>query len=304
MRRLTIAVAALVVAGLNRTVGRLPAKPPAPGEYVRVEGRDLHFVDSGGDGPVVVLLHGMSSTHADFERLTPLLGGVRILAVDRPGYGWSRGGPLDYRRQVDAVAELIATVDAAPAVVVGHSMGAVTALGLALRHREVVAGLVLVAPAAGGCRNGRGSRRSAHMIRALHRPGLKQVGDQLFNGLLRKALAHTAMRRAYGAGGIDRTHMQRVLSVTLSDENLDAIAVDRLAFNAAGRWLDPRCGSIACPTEIVAADDDAVVPVKYARRLAKMMPGATLRETIGGHTLPQSNPKAVAAAVRRVLAAL
>jgi len=186
---------------------------------------------------------------------------------------------------------------------VGHSMGAVVALGLAIRHPADVAGLVLVAPAAGGCRNGRTSRATARFLKTLHRPGLKQTSDFLFNGLLRKGIAHTAMRRAYGSGGMDEQHRKRVLSVTLSDDNLDAIAGDRLEFNETGKWVDAHLPEIGCPVEIVAAGDDHVVPVKFARRLANTLPHARLTETSGGHTLPQSNPKPVAAAVRRALAA-
>jgi pimeloyl-ACP methyl ester carboxylesterase len=296
-----------LLALLNQTIGRLPSKPPASGEFAAVAGRSLHYTDNRGDGPPVVLLHGMSSTHADFERVLPLLAEghprARVVAIDRPGYGWSRGGPASFIEQVDAVHELLQKAAVAPATVVGHSMGATVALGLAIRHPGAASALVLVAPAAGGCRNGSRAQRGARLVQTLHRPGVKQFGDLFFNGLLRKALAHTAMRRAYGADGIDAAHMRRVLSVTLSDENLDAIAEDRLEFNPAGEWIDARCGSLAAPAWIVSAADDHVVPLKFAHRLAKMLPLATVRETVGGHPLPQTNPKAVAETIDQALVA-
>ncbi len=271
-------------------------------------GCELHFTDDGeGEEPPIVLLHGMSSTHADFEQVVPLLRARwpdrRVVAVDRPGYGWSRGGALGFHDQIEAIHALLGEVDAAPAVVVGHSMGAAMALGLAIAYPGDVSALVLVAPAAGGIRNRRPARAMARAVKALHLPVVKQVGDVLFSDLLRKSIAHAAMRRAFGDTAIDEEHRRRVLSVTLSDDNLDAIAVDRLEFNAAGEWLDANCAAVEAPVTIVAAGDDDVVPVKYARRLAKMLARAELRETIGGHTLPHTNPEAVAMAVASAIPA-
>lgn len=299
-----------LLAVVNCTIGRLPRKPPPHGSFAEVAGVELHFVEtgsvetgsveSGSAGPAVVLLHGMSSTHGDFDRVVARLGAQRAIAVDRPGYGWSRGGPLPFERQIEALHELIERRAAAPAVVAGHSLGATLALGLASRYPQDVERLVLIAPAAGGVRNRRPARVQARVIKFFHLPVIKQLSNLLFTNVLRKSFATIGMRKAFGAGGVDPAYRERVLAVTLSDDNLDAIALDRLEFNRVGEWVDARTPAVATPVTIVAARDDSVVPFGYARRLAKWLPNVTLVETTGGHTIPQINPMAVAQAIQAV----
>jgi pimeloyl-ACP methyl ester carboxylesterase len=104
----------------------------------------------GGNGPPVVLVHGLAGSTRWWEpTLPPLLEGHRVHLVDLPGFGaMARRGrrlALD-----DAAAWLGAWGDAiglGSTVVVGHSMGAIVALDAAATRPDLVRGLVLVAPA-------------------------------------------------------------------------------------------------------------------------------------------------------------
>ena len=109
-------------------------------------------VDAGrGVGAVpVVLLHGLTDASTCWPTVLPRYAGTRpVVALDARGHG---GTPLPDELftvaalAADAAAALRA-LDLGPALVVGHSMGGVTAEELALAAPELVAGLVLEDPA-------------------------------------------------------------------------------------------------------------------------------------------------------------
>lgn len=85
-------------------------------------------VERGGDGPLLVLLHGLGATGEVWRGVADLWPGS-WLAVDLPGHG--RSAALD-RYSFGAFAAAVATVvPAGPVAVLGHSLGGVVALTLA-----------------------------------------------------------------------------------------------------------------------------------------------------------------------------
>ncbi|GGS11174.1 hypothetical protein GCM10010169_64700 [Micromonospora fulviviridis] len=121
------------------------ALPPA--DELTVTGRRMRC-RIAGDGPPVVLLHGIGRTLEDFAALHAALArDHRVLAVDLPGHGGS--APLDDPHTLPALAAAVAGfLDAAavtgPAHLVGNSLGGAVAMRLAADAPERVASLVLV----------------------------------------------------------------------------------------------------------------------------------------------------------------
>lgn len=101
------------------------------------------YVHEAGDGPLVVLVHGVMDRSNGMLRTRRILQGrFRIVRYDRRGYGRSRPAapPVsDFERQVDDLAEVLA---GRPAVVVGHSYGGILALALAQRQPELTRSVV------------------------------------------------------------------------------------------------------------------------------------------------------------------
>lgn len=115
---------------------------------------DLSYLDSGGAGPVVVLLHGLAGSAQELAPTAEALAdGYRVLLLDQRGHGHSIRRPADTSREayVDDVVALIDTAaDGGPVPVVGQSMGAHTALLLAAWHPRAVRHLVLLEGGVGG----------------------------------------------------------------------------------------------------------------------------------------------------------
>ena len=118
-------------------------------------GSDLAHERTGGSGPVVVALHGLTSSRRR-ERLMGLdvtegLDGVRRVAYDARGHGLSPGvaDPAVYRWPALAEDLLTLLEDLAPTEpvhAVGSSMGAATALHAAVREPSRFASLTLMLP--------------------------------------------------------------------------------------------------------------------------------------------------------------
>jgi len=110
--------------------------------------RTRYFV--GGEGPPLVVVHGLGGAAVNFTLLAPLLARHhRVLIPDLPGHG--RTEPLeradDLTAYADHVAALAELEGMFPAPLVGYSMGGVIALRLAVSRPKSVTGLALVAAA-------------------------------------------------------------------------------------------------------------------------------------------------------------
>lgn len=128
----------------------MPAEIPGFEErIVEVRGGRVRSL-VGGEGPPVVLVHGLTGAASNFVSLAPLLASrFRVLVPELPGHGGSP--PLAAAPNLDALAEPVHAAASAegmlPAVVVGHSLGGLVALRLAMRRPDAVRGLVLAGAA-------------------------------------------------------------------------------------------------------------------------------------------------------------
>lgn len=108
-------------------------------------GRGLSYLDFGGDGPVIVALHGTFGRGLIFRRVaTALQGQARVVAPDQRGHGYSdhRGG-FGRAEFVSDAAGFIQGLGAGPVVVLGHSLGGITAYQLAARCPGLVSALII-----------------------------------------------------------------------------------------------------------------------------------------------------------------
>jgi pimeloyl-ACP methyl ester carboxylesterase len=97
------------------------------------------------DGAVVLMLHGLTSSSASWRHVAPALGAnFRVIAPDARGHGdseWTKDYSVDL--MTDDVVGFCEAVGILGAIVVGHSMGAVTAYALAARQPDLIRRLVL-----------------------------------------------------------------------------------------------------------------------------------------------------------------
>ncbi len=294
----TLVVLVVVLTAVNLTAAKLPSIPQADGAYISLRGKDIHYVEQPGDGPPVLMIHGLPGTLKDFDPVVPQLKGRHVITIDRPGFGWSRGGWLPYQEQIDLVHEMLTQLRLSPVIVVGHSFGGTVALGLARRYPEDVAKMVLVAPGAGGMRSKPMDLFNAHYVRFSQLPVVRTVNDVVAGDVIKRLAATGGATRAFDPKPVDPAYERRLLSVTMSPGNLAAFASDQLQFDETSQWVDDNVPQIHVPSVIIAALDDKLVGIDHARRLADTLPQTQLVTVDGSHMIPYTHPDVIAAQVR------
>lgn len=256
--------------------------------------RELHHEMRGPAGaPVVLFLHGLGSSSADWAMQVPAFAErYRVLTLDLRGHGRSRAGP---RRgfTVDAlardVAGTLARLGEAPVHAIGLSLGGCVALALALERPEMVRSLVLVnAFARLRPAGARGAARMLQRLGLLCVAPMPVVAAHVARGLFPKPEQREAYLAAVASLGANPrgTYLASIRAL--------------LGFDARGRL-----GQVACPTLVVTGDRDRTVPRAAAELLARAIPGA--RAVVvpdSGHATPYDQPEAFNRAVLDFLAAV
>ncbi len=198
----------------------------------------------------VVLIHGLGTSGAWWNPTIAGLGARRrVLLVDLPGFGSSRGQPFRLDAAADVVAAWLTEIGVARADVVGHSMGGFVAADLASRRPDLVGRLVLV-DAAGLPIRGRVSGHIRNVVRGGVRAPIAMYPVAL--GCVVRAGPLTIARAAH-----------------------QILASDATA----------RLGRIAAPTLVVWGARDELLPASFGRRLAAAIPGARYLEIASaGHS--------------------
>lgn len=144
-----LAVAAVQVYRTRRIAAEAERAVPPAGRFVDVLGNRIHYVEQG-EGRPILFIHGLGAQLHQFR--APLFGrldGFRLVAIDRPGSGYSvRAGGASARlsEQARVVRGFIEALGLEKPLVVGHSLGGAVALALAIEHPGVVSGLALLSP--------------------------------------------------------------------------------------------------------------------------------------------------------------
>jgi pimeloyl-ACP methyl ester carboxylesterase len=256
-----------------------------------VSGRETRYW-VGGEGPPVVLIHGLGGAATNWTELAPLLARRhRVVVPDLPGHG--RSAPLadvqGLTSYADHVGRLAERLGLLPAAVVGHSLGGVVALRLAAARPDDVRALALVC-AAGIHRHARWAERALR-IASLFRPDVAVARRAL--EVARRARLRRAVFNHWGA--VDGATLSEAAVLGLLAPRSHATDV-----TAARRALfqdDPRLElhEICCPTLLLWGARDRLVPLasgfEYARRLRapiRALPAA-------GHLVIVEQPRECAA---------
>jgi pimeloyl-ACP methyl ester carboxylesterase len=230
-----------------------------------VDGIRLHVAEAG-QGPALVLLHGLSATHANWEYTMPAFADRwRVIAPDLPGHG--RSAKPDAPYTIDFYAGVIRSLGRElgieEAVVIGNSLGGQIAAEIALAYPTWTRALVLVAPAGGF---GAGLRAVRWVIGAGARPGVLRLA-------LPWALERCMSDRSLPACGERRRLLQERL--TSADYPDFARAVTRSLVGAIAAGRQP-LRQLAQPTLLVWGRADRLVAFSGSRRLLREVPHARL----------------------------
>ena len=291
-----LAALALAVVVLNWTYGRLPSEPKPSGSFIRLGTLRIHYLERPGSGTPIVLIHGLPGTAEDFNAVTRLLAGHRTIAFDRPGFGYSGDGYMEFDRQIETLHSLLSALHISRPILVGHSYGGTLALGFAERHPSELSGLVLVDAAAGGQHLGSYDAFQAHLVKVLQAPVVHEIANATFAQLLTTVSVKQGDDQAFHPHAVDPAHERRLLEINSTHGNLEAFAGEELAANGVIDGVDKHLATIGAPAVVIQGADDQLVEPVHGRRLAATLPDARLEIVSGGHMAPYTHPATVAGA--------
>ena len=270
------------------------AKVPGLEErFAQLKGSKMRYF-VGGEGPPLILVHGLGGAAANWTELAPLLARKYTLLVpDLPGHGGSEALPAVSGLEpfADRVALIAEREGMLPAPVVGHSLGGMVVLRLALRRPDDVSAVVLAAAA--GLSVGSVWGRNLLSIFAVIRPGRLAARCR---GLVSRS--HLLRRFVFGFVSVADPG-------SLTDEAVEGfLAAHLLHTDVDSAWQalradDPRqeLEAVRCPVLVLWGAEDVQLPLddafEYSRRLhapLRVIPGC-------GHLLIGERPDVCARAI-------
>ena len=294
---LAAACLAILIFILSRAAER---RNPPIGKFISVDGVRLHYVDRGS-GPPLVLLHGNGVMLQDFLTsgvLEAAAQTLRVIAFDRPGYGYStrpRSTIWTPYAQAALIHKALGQLGVDRAVVVGHSWGTLVAVALGLNHRPIVKSLVLL--------SGFYFPRFRFDVLTASPPAIPVVGDVLrytISPLLGAAMLPLILRTMFGPPKVPRRFKEEFpLSLILRPWQIRASAAEAALMIPAAMTMSPRYKELSMPITIMAGTADRVVTTeRQSARLHDELTVSTFTAVPGvGHMIHHSVPDQVLTAL-------
>ncbi len=268
---------------------------PPRGEFIEISSGRLHYVDRG-QGPAIVMIHGLSAQLGNFDMglIDAMARDHRVIALDRPGMGWSERGedvPANPRAQAAQVVELIDTLGLDRPLVVGHSLGGAIALCLALDFPQKTRGLALLAPL---------TMRGGKVAPPFHALNVKSRWRRF---ILSWTLASiSSIRNAalvfgyvFGPEEVPKGYSVRGGGLLgLRPVSYRNSCRDFLASGRDLKWMAASYDQLQVPVSALFAREDRILDADlHGTEFAKRNPAAIRLSLIdGGHMLPVTQPEA------------
>lgn len=312
-RRTFLAGSGAVAIGVAACAGRRSAPLPDAvaeqgfpplGRLIEVDGLDVHAFEMGTGGPPVILLHGASVNLRDwsYALMEPLARTRRVIAMDRPGFGYSERGPGNWppARQAAQLRAATKAMGVEKPIVVGHSWGAAVALAWALDAPEDVSGVVSVSGVTMPWGLG------VSIAGAL---GLRRVGVDYYMASLSRGAEEGAIERfvtrAFRPQRPPPGYLDYVgAPLSLRAGTMEANSADLAEVQSALVDMAKRYSSLSVPVEIVHGKLDWLLTVeRHVEGFRELVPQANAVIAPGvGHMAHHARPDLLAEAIDRIAA--
>lgn len=272
-----VALAVMAMFVQYRTKQAEQQNPPY-GKFIEVDGVLLHYIERG-QGQPVVLLHGNGTMAKDFD-----ISGVldlasdkyRVIAFDRPGYGYSerpRTTIWDPVAQAKLLYKALQRLGIEQPVIVGHSWGAMVAIALALEHPEYVRSLVLL--------SGYYYPTPRLDVALFSPPAIPIIGDLMrytISPLIGRAIWPAMVRKVFApAKTTARFKNEFPVWMALRPSQLRASAAETAMMIPSADKLSARYRELRMPVVIMSgASDLHVISRLHSERLHKQLPQSEL----------------------------
>jgi pimeloyl-ACP methyl ester carboxylesterase len=220
-------------------------------EFLSIEGGQIAY-DVTGEGPLIVLSHGIGDRRQAFRFLVPQLvqAGFRVAAADMRGHGESSMGDWPSISRTDVAGDLVALIRhlGGPAVIVGHSLSGGAASIAAATAPDLVSGVVEVGPF---------TRKVQYSLGGLLRVRRYRRGTMLLGGVLLLRSLNDWLRYlnlAYPTRPADYAAYMTALREKLSEPGRMTEFLKTLKTSPADAGA--ALPKISCPALVIMGDQD------------------------------------------------
>jgi pimeloyl-ACP methyl ester carboxylesterase len=243
---------------------------------VRIHGHEVSYRDEG-QGPVLLLLHGIAGSSRAWREVMPALAGdFRLIAPDLLGHGESAKPVGDYSlgAYASGMRDLLGELGIERATLVGQSFGGGVAMQLAYQHPELCERLVLVD--SGGL-----GREVNPILRAATLPLAEYVMPVLFPSFVKErgdAVSRFLRDRGIRSGRAAEVWLA-YRSLTETENRKAFVRTVRSVIDPGGQTvsaMDRLYLAAEVPTLIVWGADDSIIPVRHAHAAHEAIPGSRL----------------------------
>ncbi len=298
-----------------RAVGAPAPLPSVRRENLTLEdGRTLSALIFGDAPPVITFLHG-GGLNAHTWDATILALGLPTLAIDLAGHGdssWREDATYTATTLAPDVAAALAAWTDAPQVIVGQSLGGLTAAAVAAAHPELVRALAIIDITPGIDPDAGAAQIRAFFAGPTDWASLDELVDRalafgLGGGTRERATRGVALNsRVRADGRVEWKHHFAHLAATLADSPELAAQVDAQhdalsGILTADGWRD--VAAVAAPVTLVRGERGFVTPADAAQFVAHR-PDAQVRALPTGHNVQEEAPQALADTIRDILDAV
>ena len=256
-------------------------------------------------GPPLVLLHGVGDSALDWQWVMPTLAGThRVYAPDLPGSGGSIKSDVDYSPAffTQFLSAFLDALEVKHAAVIGHSLGGLVGLRLALSEPSRVSALGLVASAGLG-------REVTHALRSLALPGTGRLAvawGKRPPGAAQRALGRSTLLFAR-PWRVPRKWLKEQYRLARLPGFLEAqLATVRAQVGLRGQRevLVDRLAQLEVPTRLVWGTGDRVLPYSQAKEgVSRLQEGSLELISDCGHSPHVEQPERFVSALDRFLKA-
>lgn len=241
----------------------------APRFGVNLDHGWVSFLESG-EGEPVIFLHGLNGNASSWQdQLSELAPRMKMIAWDAPGYGKSDAAGTTVEALGRVAIEFTRRVWPGPVNVVGHSMGGLVAMKMAVLEPGLVKRLVLSCthPGHGLSQSGGANERYRRRLEELRELPPEVYGERRAKGMLPEGTSEEVFRK-----------VARIAAESRSE------GVANAAWAIQTEDLTPELAKIQAPTLVITCDQDKVAPLKKAEPLLETIPDVRHLELSGlGH---------------------
>jgi 3-oxoadipate enol-lactonase len=261
-----------------------------------VNGADIYYEDTGGEGAPLVFAHGLLWSGRMFDaQVAALRDRYRCVTFDFRGQGQSavtRDG-YDMDTLAEDATELIQALGIAPCHFAGLSMGGFIGMRLAARRPELLRSLILL-ETAGDAEPPANVGRYRQFLFVARLLGPRAVAGRVMPIMFGRTFLNDPKRAA------ERALWQRRAGAN------HRVGVQRATIGVIERpSIEHELDRITIPTLVIEGEEDVAVPLERARRTVERIPSARLQMIpCAGHTSTVEEPVAVSAAIEAFLQGL